>query len=66
MDFKGWRQPDARASDKVTVTTVEGWITIGSYNGLMREMEHAFVPPSTARAVAMALIKLADEAEGVT
>ena len=66
MDFKGWKQRDARHFDKVEVTTVEDWITISSYNGLMREWEHAFVPPSSARAIAAALIKLADEAEGVT
>jgi hypothetical protein len=63
--FKGTKEKGATRYSRVSITTeVPDVVTIYAYNGYFRQGETADVSPATARAIAAALIKAADEADG--
>ena len=63
-DFKGNKQGGASRCDRVIlVSEVGGLVSVYAFDGYLREGHNADVSPATARAIAAALIKAADEAE---
>jgi len=61
--FRGLKVPPARSHDAVRVSRSNGGVAIQATDGLHRASTAAFVSPATARKIASALVRLADETE---
>jgi hypothetical protein len=66
MNFKGQRGPSQRKYDYLTAEREDSAVMVMIYEGEYRNRAGLHCDAKTARKIAAALIKLADEAEGVT